>query len=541
MIQRCTRSSLAIPHDALDLPANLQTSTVRNWTAFSIWGLIFYDDQPPWFALIECMHIFYHLYGQDPESDLFHPPTRSDAPIFGSGSESRLMHEVVRYSVPRNTVLRHLLFRDTDITDPSVSDTWSSIQARTTKRFPKWPHSLGHLSRVFADVPSLHRAVSLLRTAEVEADSSKRWTSRHLLPLGPNMLFADIGAAEKGGNADRRFMRRNGEMLYLMLGRSEPTRRQQLSDLLKERLLAKEAPWNQLARLIGTSVDPGATDDSVDLRTGYLPHAHLELYDRLATDWISLLSLRRMQIANLLDPLMRISALHTIVYLLQRARAVELMDPSGFPPFILDLSGSSSNNPVQRMAAEQYDGHFRLPRTAIDAYLHAFASSEYWTAEAESSTKVLKARNTLQKMFLWDSASNRPEEMLETLRTDSLRSNHSIWGTIANLARRAGMAIARPGVGTWYAPDGAFLEALVLTNVKGPTEMGVFLEHLYSRYRIVVGQRQALQCFGDDAAFLEPLKVNERRLEERLKTLGFIHRRSDACAFVVNPFHEGAQ
>ena len=125
--------------------------------------------------------------------------------------------------------------------------------------------------------------------------------------------------------------------------------------------------------------------------------------------------------------------------------------------------------------------------------------------------------------------------------TDALRSNHSIWSTIATLSSGAGIAIRRRGIGTWYAPDSDLLEALVLANVQGPTELGTFLDRLYERYRIVVGPRQAVRCFSETAAYLEPLKENERRLEDRLRTLGFLDRKSDACAFVKNPFYEGNQ
>lgn len=541
MIRQCKFSKLAIPQGALDLPPTLKTSTVKNWTDFSIWGLVFYDDQPPWFVLIECMHILFHLNEQDRSGDLFYPPSPSESPLFGRDQESGINHEVVKYQVPRNTILRHLLFRDTDITDPTVSATWSSIQARTTAKYPTWHHSLSHLRNVFADVRSLRRAISLLQTAQVESNSSKRWTSQHLLPLGPNMLFADIGVVGREGKADRRFMRRSGEMLYLMLGRSKNGRRQKLTKLLRERLLNNDSPWNRLARLIGSSEEPGAVDDKVSLSTGYLPFAHLDVYDRLADDWISLLSVRRMRIENLLDPMMRISALHLIIYFLQRARTVELSDPSQFPPFVLDLLASSTNNPVQRLAAAQYHTHRNLPRMAIDAHLDSFASSRFWDSESSNVTELEIARNTIQEMLRWKSNANLREEMLEEIRADALGSNHSLWATIATLSRRAGMTIARRGVGTWYAPDTDFLEALVLTNVKGPTEMNVFLDRLYCQYRIVVGPRQALQCFGADAAFLEPLKVNEMRFEGRLKALGFINRKSDACAFVINPFHEDAQ
>ena len=37
---------------------------------------------------------------------------------------------------------------------------------------------------------------------------------------------------------------------------------------------------------------------------------------------------------------------------------------------------------------------------------------------------------------------------------------------------------------------------------------------------------------------LADLKENERRMEDRLRVLGFLDRKSDDCAFVINPFHD---
>ncbi len=543
MIQQCRNSTrLVIPAEAMDVPESLQINHIRNWTQFGIWGLVFYDNQPPWFALIECMHILFHRHIESAPSGLFEPLSLVEDLGGRANTQPRFKHESVKYCVSRNSVLRHLLFRDTDITDPNLSATWGKIKHRTKTRYESWPHDLDHLSKVFVDEASFHRAVSLLRSAEVEAGSAKRWTSRHLLPLGPNMLFADIGTAEKGARADRRFMRRSGEMLYLMLGRSDPDQRKRAEALLQERLLSRETPWNRLAMLIGSGNYRGTSGGSVELRTGYLPFPRLELYDYLAEDWISLLSLRGMQIEELLDPLMRVSALHLIIYLLDRASKAEGLSPRKFPPFIFDLSAARSGNEVRRMAIAQYDSHIKLPKKAIESYLDGFSQSEFWTGQSGNGLKFESAKNRLRDMFRFQGTQGRtPAAMLEDLQSDALSSNHSIWSTIASLAKGSGISTSRQGVGTWYAPDDAFLGALVLVNVQGPMELGVFVQRLYSRYRIVIGQRQALDYFGSRAAFLEPLKENERCLEDRLRTLGFLDRKSDACAFVKNPFHKVEQ
>ena len=55
----------------------------------------------------------------------------------------------------------------------------------------------------------------------------------------------------------------------------------------------------------------------------------------------------------------------------------------------------------------------------------------------------------------------------------------------------------------------------------------------------MIGQEQAQRAFGSSAAIsLDQLKINEQRLEQRLRVLGFVDRKSDACAFVVNPYYE---
>ncbi len=412
---------------------------------------------------------------------------------------------------------------------------------RTERGASELKLSFDHLQAVFDDVKSLNDALDLLRSTEVEAFSAKRWTSRHILPLGPDMLFADV--REGTNHADRRFLRRSGEMLYLMLGRSRVQLRKEVEVLLKERLLTQDTPWNQLARLIrgaGSTVG-SANEPLAEMTTGYLPIPVLPVYDRLTEDWSALLSLRGKPIEELLDPLMRLSALHQVIYIVDRAQTTKTGDePGQFPPFVFDLARSARKNPVQRIALRQYGSHRALPTQAIDRFIDTFADSDHWKANGTSLERE-DAINILEEMFLWKSAGEEesPNDTLKSFRASSLKgSKHSVWAAFSSQAKGAGMAVARRGAGTWYAPNDAVLEALVLANVTRPIEMELFLVRLYDRYRIVVGQQQGQRAFGSDPAMsLEHLKINEQRLEHRLRILGFVDRKSDACAFVVNPYH----
>ena len=546
MIRRNRGVGVALPHNALDLPDHLETSSIRDWTDYGIWGLLLYDEQPPWFTLIECMHILFYKEETNQEN-LFEPVSNV--------SRGELKHEATTYRVPLNLGLRYLLFRDLETPRVAVHGTpdaqtqWQNLAERIERSAFDLRLSFNHLQEVFEDVKSLNDALELLRSTEVEVFSKKRWTSRHILPLGPDMLFADV--REGTFKADRRFIRRSGEMLYLMLGRARSELRNSVEVLLKQRLLALDTPWNQLARLIrgaGRGVGSGS-EPTVELTTGYLPIPWLPVYDRLAEDWNALLSLSGKPIEDLLDPLMRLSTLHQIIYILDRAQTTKIgCGPDKFPPFVFELAGSARKNPVQRISLGQYGSHLMLPRQAIDAFIDVFAQSDHWNAAIGTSMERSHATKALKEMFLWESDERRsarqnhfPDDTLDRFRASALKgSKRSIWATFSNQAKGAGMAVAKRGAGTWYAPNDAILEALVLANVTEPTELGLFLDRLYDRYRIVVGQEQAQRAFGSNAAIsLEQLKVNEQRLEHRLRILGFVDRKSDACAFVVNPYYEG--
>ena len=119
---------VGLPHDALDVPEGLIHPRISDWTDYGIWGLLLYDDQPPWFTLIECIHILFHRHGTN-EKNLFEPLPRD--------MDGNPRHESVTYRVPVNLGLRHLLFRDLDtvrvatLGSPHARAQWQSFFERT--------------------------------------------------------------------------------------------------------------------------------------------------------------------------------------------------------------------------------------------------------------------------------------------------------------------------------------------------------------------------------------------------------------------------
>lgn len=523
---------LRLTEGAVRVPETQNLSSVKLWCEYAIWGLLFYDDQSPWLTVVEALHICFHRKQQG-------------EPVFtASAASSTGEHEAVTYRLRLNNELRHMLFRDREVlriaNGQSVDDkarwqTWMDTVARDYAGL-----ELGYLQEEFETFGEMARSVELLRTAEIEPQSAKRWTSRHILPLGPDMLFADVNDKN---SLDRKFMRRTGEMLFLMLNRA--AQREGLAQLVEDRLLSAASPWNRLAQRVGGS----STTSVGDTNIGYLPMPTASSYDRLAADWFALLSLRNIPVENLLDPLERVSGLMQILYVLERAQEV-IGDGVQVPPFFLDVMGAPGNNPIRKLSANQFKRHRSMPQEAIGAFIDEFAESDEWKAVLASDAGSKEAMDLLAARFLWK--PNRspnpdwmpsPQEQLVELRTQAQNSKgHSITSTFSNHAKHAGMLRAQRSSGTWYAPSDAFLEALVLANVTTPMEFGEFLNRLMTRYSIVIGPEEVRAAFNVKTsalpAPLADLKENERRLEDRLRVLGFLDRKSDDCAFVINPFHD---
>lgn len=540
MSQNLTNSELWLSADAMRVPQYQKIHSLNVWGDAAIWGLEFHADQTPWFTLIECLQLL--TYRSISSSSLFPGP---------DGSSAQPEHEEQGYRIMLNTNLRHLLFKDQEAArigereGANDSVRWQRWIEGVRKSSPGMDFS--YVEAAFSgDFLQFAESVELLKSAEVEPFKNQRWTSRHLQPVGRAMLFPDVKRSADGNfSLDRRFFRRTGEILYLMLNRS--MRRDELTEHVARRVLGSDSPWNRIARrLQGPEADvTGDQPKWVDAQTiGYLPVARLPRYDTLADDWIAILRQESIPIEDALEFLMRLSGLHQVLYIAERAAHVA--GRTGSLPFVLDMSGSARNNPMQVLAAERYKAHKALLPSALDKFISSYSKSQEWSALGNSTVDRNKAADLLAKRFSWKpkkssnpGAHAKPGDQLLSMVNAAKTRRHDIGSTFTSHARKIGLLSARQGAGTWYSPSDGLLEALVLANVQGAMDLEQFLDVLKRRYGFVIGPEQARTASGELPVPLESLRENERRLEERLRVLGFINRKSDDCAFVVNPFDAG--
>lgn len=528
MQEQISNDELLLTRGALRIPKGQRLSSIRIWCEYAIWGLLFYDNQSPWMTMIEALQLAY-------DADA------SDAGLLPglTAGVGGLEHETTTFSVPLNDNLRYLLFIDDDISEIAATsgDGDDAMFAKWFAKLGKRNHALRfkYLEEAFDDFGELSRAVELMRTAEIETHASKRPTSRHLIPLGHSLLFADT---DENGNVDRRFLRRTGEILYLMLNRCRD--RDRVRELLKSRLLDRDNPWERLGcRLAGVDEAPPAAGP-----IGYLPMPNHLAYDRLGEDWKAILELESIPVENLLEPLARLSAMDQLLYVVERSADV-IGDGRKIAPFLLDFGGRGGSAALREESSLQYNRHRHMVDEAIENFVDGFLETTEWLEMLERPTARKEAVELIARRFRFRPDLNTtsdqypdPDEQIAELRQEALsRKGHTIATFFVAHARKAGLLTARQGAGTWYAPTDQFLEALVLANVTVPLEFDDFLDRLYRRYRIVAGRSAALAAYGQSPLPLQVLMQNEERLEERLRVLGFLERKSDACAFVINPFH----
>jgi hypothetical protein len=499
-------------------PAKYQND-VNVWVDEAIWGHRVYNDQTPWLVFLEFLAVF-------------HSRNLEGRALNEARSENQ--HEAITYFIPRLSPLRQLVFNNPHIqhieascrTDPECWNTWLETF--------NGEHDFSYLRDRFRSFSRLARVIEFYQSTAIEPHRQRRWTSKFIFPYGPQCLYADL-PGNINGSPDRRFFARSGELLYLMLSRSGAG--PEISKEVSAKLLRDEESWN---RVITALLPDGFRTDAnmVSSSIGYLPFAARPEYEALARTWLDLLRLD-LPGETLLDPLMRLSALHMLIYMLQRAN--EEIGDSSRPKFVLEIA-SPKKTSVFDLSAENLGANRMLSARAVKAYVDGARLDENWAKALEARAPADAVREYLTQRFSWDPddgpPSGDPETIFESLR-DYAEKRHQQHVAKVHIewARQIGLAVSRRGVGTWYSPDDALLKALVMCAVdEGREEYHRFLAKLYERFNLVIGVTEAERAFGalptDQNAFTQ----NTQRLEQRLRTLGLLRRLSDDCAYVENPF-----
>ena len=498
-------------------------ANVKVWVDEAIWGHRFYNDQTPWLVLLEFLAVF-----------------RSRNLDGRALDENRAEggHEFITYHIPRALPLREIVFNNPHI---------RHIEATVHDNGEKWAtwlkqfggnHEFSYLRERFGEFSRFAHVVEFFQNTAVEPHRQRRWTSRFLFPYGPDCAYADLPGNQATASPDRRFFGRGGELLYLMLSRSGQG--PELANAIRSHLLRDTDPWNRVAKAL-LPKDYRLESNLVESKIGYLPFAERDEYSALAQTWSLLLNLD-IPGAALFDPLMRLSALHMLLYMLRRAG--EEFGANTEPKFVLEIAAPKKTT-LFELSSENFRASRMAALRAVRAHVENAKNEQGWHDALCARVPADAVRSYLADRFSWkpeDAPAGDPDKIFTALRAYAESRHQQHVAKVHNeWTRQIGLLVARRGTGTWYAPSDSLLKALVIGTVEdGREEYHRFLAKLHDRFRLVVAAPEAEEAFGTLPTDQHAFAQNAQRLEQRLRTLGLLRRLSDDCAYVENPFRRRA-
>lgn len=490
------------------------------WVDEQIWGHRLWDSQSPWLLFLEFLNV----------AEACH-------------RDGRLLDErgqpyPLTYRPRQRLALRNILFNDDALVpiaaqgadDATAWTKWLKAMADRAVAMPT--RDFSYLRGRFRSFRQFAALVTMLRGANVEGQTNRRWGSRFVFPFGPSALYEDLNLATGSANRDYINFGRTGELLYMMLCRSSHAAALQPHVAA---MVGARNPWNSLLALL----QPGGDEPSAERGGSFLPYRRHAAFDRLAQDWLAILELR-LPGFDAYPHLVVLGALHVMLYQLETADAWR---PAPCRPHFVCELVAPRKTLVRELSILNYQQNDRLSVEAVEACIRAFEALDEWRLAASGSGGFARCRELLNERFRWPrnaedyEGCSDPGELITALRRAAV-ARHRQHGANVHRAygRDVGLVSKRGTTKLRYAPNDSFLKALVFANVEHRMEYREFLAVLFHRYGLVFDARAADRALPaeefDEAAF----EKNAERLEQRLASLGLLRRLSDACAYVQNPF-----
>jgi hypothetical protein len=498
------------PPDSFD-----QSSSM--WVDETIWGHRLYDEQLPWMVFLEFLNVFHH------EAD----KGRAFAEPAGLNT--------LKYRAAHRLHLRNILFNNPHLVEirqtyPNDNNRWDEWLKRMKSATGIAQAKFDYLRRHFHSFDDFCETVALIRSTSLEVNSNKRWSSKFVFPYGKDCLYEDLD--NTASTNDRRFFGRTGEMLYLMLCRTQ--RKDELLRALNARLAKTDTTWDSIIKCL-QPVDEDQV--SGERANSFLPYDKHESFDRLAEDWLAILRLN-IPSFDVFPHLVNLAGLHLITYQLGVSR--QLLGLEAPLHFICEVVAPKKTL-VREVSCDLYQENNLLPAQAIEKFISRIEESPAWQQALGENSSFEKCRKILRDQVRWGEdyeGPSDPEQLITALRQAAMKRHRQHVANIhRNYGREIGLVSKRGTVKLRYAPNDALLKTLLFTNVKKRTELHQFLERLHTRYGIVFSDKQAEQVLPKGDFEKKAFQANSRRLEQRLGSLGVLKRLSDGCAYVVNPYY----
>ncbi|HTX50135.1 MAG TPA: hypothetical protein VME40_12200 [Caulobacteraceae bacterium] len=495
------------------------------WVDEAIWGHRLHDEQSPWLTFLEFLNV---LLAEQ---------------VAGRALEERTLNSL-SYRPQTQLRLRNLVFNNPHIMtvlaeDRADEQAWASwLEKMTQTAGGLESPDFGYLRDRFETFRDFAAVIRFLQGSAIEGDSNKRWSSKFVFPFGPSGLYEDVNVKPNGGvTTDRRFFARTGEILYLMLCRSQGV------DALRERLvgqfLENPAPYDGMVR----ALQGEAQLTKVERGGAFLPCSTHPAFDRLAEDWLAILTLP-IPAYDAIPHLVAVTGLNLILYQLERASEVLAR---GRNTLVCEIV-SPKKSVVRDLSADSYEANNAMPQQAMERFIRATTETAAWQAAIASDDAGIEVTELLKRSFDWpdpddeDERNIPPDTLIDRLVEKATTRHRQHVGKVhMTWARAIGLSSRRSSRRVRYAPTDRLLKTLVVTCVAKRLEFRDFLAVLADRYGLIIGDHQAKAFIDSGDADQEDFSDNAHRLEERLASLGLLKRLSDSCAYVENPFQRGDQ
>jgi hypothetical protein len=490
------------------------------WVDEAIWGHRLYDEQLPWMVFLEFLNVFHH---EAAKGCAFSEPNGFNT---------------LTYQTAHRLYLRNLLFNNPHLSEiqlnyPNESNRWDEwlkrMKSATGIAHPQFSYLRNH----FHSFDDFVEVVALVRSTSLEVNSNKRWTSKFVFPYGPDCLYEDLD--KSATTNDRRFFGRTGELLYLMLCRTE--HKQELLTALTQCLGKTDPTWDRIIKCL----QPVNDEPLGGVRANaFLPYAQHPCFDELGEDWLAILRLN-IPGFDVFPHLVNLAGLQLVKYQLSVSRQILGLST---PLSIVCEVVAPKKTLVREISCDLYQENNLLPARAVEALISEIESSAEWQRASTESGAFENCQKILDDRVRWRDdydGPNDPQQLIAALRQAAMeRHRQHVANIHRNYGREIGLVSKRGTLKLRYAPTDALLKTLLFANIEKRIELHQFLEKLHQRYGLVFGDREAERVLAKGEFDKKAFQANSRRLEQRLGSLGLLRRLSDGCAYVVNPYHLNA-
>lgn len=511
------------------------------WIDEAIWGhRIRSTSSIGNFQFLEFLSVVESLFRQDP------------AALFSHGGDGKAL----AYEPRRSILLRNLIFNNAALNrmeSRSLPDEekWSEwvegfrASFQPVDRFPDFVY----LRPRFVGFDNFKEHIRLLQRLSLDPNTSIRWTSRFIFPIGMDAMFTDLG---KDLTREAVNFMRNGEIIYLMLSRSSVAAelRSGFTKLLeaskeKNKLLEKLLPDDERN-------NPDIAKAGAGNMPAFLPYLSHPAYDRFAEDVLALLALD-LPDQDCFEFLIPLFSFHLVLFYLETARACT--GKEGLGAIVCEIVAPRPDQ-VRQASLESFACNDSEGVVAVEELLKEFFGREEIIQITEAAISPIDKVKEMAQLFnkaptkswrfCWNldehsTPGNCPEEFFREFLNDAKLEFKNKSGEIhRGLGKECGLVSRRGTRSLRYAPTDDFLRMLVVTCVRGRVELNEFLAELFARYRLVIGHKEALRSpeIQDSHKSENPFRKNTDRLIRRMESMGLARRMSDGCTYVENPFFE---